>query len=368
VLGMDIQGLDFNNMDDVTSFANDVKSKTSEEEQAVLMTLLKERGQWHPEAESLLNDVVERPSSRRMADSGVNKHCDAGEDETMCGAQVDSQCAKCVFDKFRKKCRENTCDDYKAKAACCANAVKIPTGCFWNPDSERCFEKSCKTVGNRKGRMTDDAVTNTLCKEQPGCSLVCETENGAKTGMSKGAGECLVKGDYTCKSENGKTTAELKNAPTADLGSLMGALGGNSANCNILDCSQCLKSDDCAAKQLSVKAGGTCNKRCSAIAPSKEAVECLFCGQKAAGCVAKQATPFTSCDAVATTDIIKVEPEAKCAAACATAKAACPNQAGEMKCIDKGKGATSGAAGLTAAVVGLLAPVFAFVLAENFMM
>lgn len=359
--GTNLLSLDLNDKDGLMSYAADIQSKSSEEEQAVLKTLLKGRSEWHPEAESLLRVVEQRPSSRRL--SGVGAHCD-GSTKAMCAQQVDKQCQTCHWDDTWSKCEENTCEQYKNQTTCCANGMSIATGCFWNADSSACTAKLCGKVSDFKGSVPTDAETNKQCKAQPGCSLVCETENAAKTSFP-GAGFCEQKGDYKCNVDaSGGTSSEQQNMSPADAAAAMNAIMALSgSDCNLQDCSICLKNDNCAAKKTSVAAGGTCNARCSALVQSAAATECMFCGPKAAGCTPVKATPFSSCDAIKVTDVIKTAGSATCSASCSTALAACPNGAGqEMKCVDKGKGTTSGAAGLTAAVVGLIAPVFALVL------
>merc|ERR1719272_2459 len=124
------------------------------------------------------------------------------------------------------------------------------------------------------------AIQISSCKAQPACTLVCETEQAAVTGSGSSAVGWCERGaaaDWKCD-----TTGSFGNSAKRVVKSV-GSVSLTS-DCNVIDCSICLKMATCAKKKIDAAASGSCFARCNKLAPVDATVECLFCGPKAAGC------------------------------------------------------------------------------------
>jgi len=307
-----IAGRNFHSVDAATQYARDLESKSTADEHEIMKTLLKARGQWHPRAEALVQEVAKRPapSGRRLATTPGDV-CQA-DTEALCNTQVDTQCKPCKWEYG--SCSANECGHYKDEATCCANANKIKTGCAWSGSS--CYVKDCSDVKSWGTGSDEDEK----CDAQPGCTAPCKGD--AKATFK----ECEVgaASAWTCvegKTKQATTGVAMDgDVALAALGQALTSIGNDP--CTILDCAVCMKTTQCAQKPTKAMTG-ECKARCTGFAKTEADVKCLFCGQKAAGCTMEQPTPFASCTTVALTDVVKPVQRTTCKASCDSANSAC---------------------------------------------
>lgn len=224
--------------------AQEVKDSSTFDENKILNTLLQERLSWHPEAPDLLTHVVKR--GRRLAEcSSMKKKADC--------VGMKKGCSGCEWKNSSKpsgSCSKPGCDDYKDSTSCCANAMKVDEGCFWQKTNKKniskCVAMTCETVAaDHCSFGTDCPEAKTACSAQKGCTYA----------------------DKKCTGDQSEAKTDL--------------------TCPLTKCTMCFSlciSSDCAA-EYKKELEGKCANDCKGIVHCVEEATCL-----------KGKTPDAKCD------------------------------------------------------------------------
>jgi hypothetical protein len=242
--------------------AQEVKDSSTIDEKTILNTLLQERLSWHPEAPDLLTHVVKR--GRRLAQCySMNKKADC--------VGMKKGCSGCLWKNSSMSsgsCSEPGCDDYKDSTSCCANAMKVDEGCFWQKTNKqnksKCVAMACDQVadGHCSGFMNQNcAQAKTACLAQKGCTYHDDV------------GKC-TDSNMKCTGDKSSSTCTSSTNSTSGL------------NCPMTTCSMCFTfcmSPDCTA-QYKKELEGKCADKCKSVVHCVEEATCLKGKQSDATC------------------------------------------------------------------------------------
>jgi len=292
-----------------------------------LNTLLHDRLNWHPEAPDLLAHVTKR--GRRLAEcSSKKKQADCTGMKKGCGG------CKWANSSFGGSCSPPSCSMYKDSSSCCANAMKVDEGCFWQKLNYRnkssCVAMTCDKVaeGMCSNSLSHDcAKAKTACKAQKGCTYF---DNVAK----------CVDSNMNC------TGTKSSNSCSAS-----GGTQGMDLSCPMTKCSMCFSlcmSADCKAdykKELE----GKCANDCKGVVHCADEAMCLKGKVPDATCVQKG-----SCVAE-----LKSETAATtCAGSCTAFDTKCQTCGEKTTCGKESSSGTARVAPFTSVVMSCIAAVF----------
>lgn len=242
-------------------FVNDLAKNCVGDECDILHTLLRDRGNWHPAAPT----VLEKVSSRRLSST---RYCHDRATEDVCTKPAlvypdsgECKVSSCVWvdrDGY-SSCWEPECELYTSSEACCDNADNVPSGCYWNANSGECVAPHCHNL--------DEST----CASMKACKFECDDCHPVHYTEC----EPYSPGDSHCSC-----------GPPEDPGGDYDAQQNALINCPAMGCSMCLKgwggavlgSSGMSVDKEKVKElyKGTCNQNCTDIAQCEAEAVCLM--------------------------------------------------------------------------------------------
>lgn len=264
-------------------FVQAAASQVKEQERDVLLSLMRKRAEWHPDAVQVAQDVEKRAhkafneaKARRLsAVQETRVACSEASDEATCSTLKGDQCSGCTFDASGMGCQPTArCDVHADETACCANANKAPNGCMWHGgvclDMETHKEnleaeaEAAQNGGEEVEQSTELKMAEALApvKSFLQCPLM-ECSMCFKFGEDTTVSTLMPALAGMAGVASGETEASMQNKTDAE----NMAFVMNLQSAVPLTCDQA---------KVAIKTGGSCEQSCSDFLHCDSEVECLM--------------------------------------------------------------------------------------------